>query len=162
MTVILAAKRKLDEENAGQIQEKKTDEIQPENIRVNDIQSEGEKADARSERLDEKMDLGEMAMKEIAEFPIADIFKKLSAKILSSTLEKIRSNILPRITKSQIITVEDDSDESIVKLMHPLSASGCSCHKQGFVFCRREWNSLCQRRWRKGKRWIRRVACCRN
>ena len=132
VTLILAAKRKLDKENAGQIQEKKTDEIHPENIRVNDIQSEGEKADAGSKRLNEKMDLGKMAMKEIAEFPIADIFKKLSAKILSSTLEKIRSNILPRITKSQIITVENDSDESIVKLMHPLSASGCSCHKQGF------------------------------
>lgn len=118
VTLILASKEKLKNETGDGTEE------------IPDGKTDTEIAENRE--IDEKpVDIGELAAKEIAEFPLEEILKKLSPKILEDSLERIRTKDFPRITKSQIITVEDDSDESVVKLMHPLSASGCTCHKQG-------------------------------
>lgn len=148
VTLVLLAKKKLeaeaddngDSENGGSADSRedasrKSDDCTKEEVcGKNDCDRKTENREtsgSNNAEPEKTINLGELALKEAAEFPLEEILKKMTLKNLSSCIERIENNVLPKITKGQIITVEDVTDESVVKLIHPLSASGCSCHKQG-------------------------------
>lgn len=85
-----------------------------------------------TEKPADKQDLKSRLAAEISAFPLPSLKKTLGTKQLLALISQKKSEQLPKITYSSIITVQLPKGGYTVKLLSPLEYSTCTCHKKEF------------------------------
>ena len=67
-------------------------------------------------------------VKELIDIPAEKLRAAMKKKYFNSFLEKAKLGIYPRLEEMTSITAEIPEDNAVVKLIHPLEHSACTCH----------------------------------